>query len=94
MCVFIFKIIFPSFSSLNSSLSCNSVCHCDYVRYMPVCGEDQMTYISPCHAGCKKEFMDLNGRKVCRGLCTIRIYAKFYYFVFSLIMIVPVYPLL
>uniref|UniRef100_A0A1I8NU26 Solute carrier organic anion transporter family member n=1 Tax=Stomoxys calcitrans TaxID=35570 RepID=A0A1I8NU26_STOCA len=50
-------------SVLNTSLSCNSLCHCDYVRYMPVCGEDQMTYISPCHAGCKQEYMDANGVK-------------------------------
>ncbi|XP_075166175.1 solute carrier organic anion transporter family member 74D-like isoform X2 [Haematobia irritans] len=48
---------------LNTTLSCNSICHCDYVRYVPVCGEDQMTYISPCHAGCKKEHMDSNGIK-------------------------------
>lgn len=34
------------------SLTCNSNCHCDYVKYAPVCGEDQRTYISACHAGC------------------------------------------
>ena len=32
--------------------TCNSDCHCDYVKYAPVCGEDQRTYISACHAGC------------------------------------------
>ncbi|XP_059613650.1 solute carrier organic anion transporter family member 3A1-like [Phlebotomus argentipes] len=32
--------------------SCNSDCHCDYVKYAPVCGEDKHTYISACHAGC------------------------------------------
>lgn len=35
---------------------------------MPVCGEDQLTYISPCHAGCKKEHMDASGQKVYRLL--------------------------
>ncbi|XP_005176679.1 solute carrier organic anion transporter family member 74D [Musca domestica] len=53
----------PNESVLNTTLSCNSVCHCDYVRYMPVCGEDQRTYISPCHAGCKGEYMDAKGVK-------------------------------
>lgn len=33
--------------------SCSSQCHCDFVKYSPVCGEDGLTYISPCHAGCK-----------------------------------------
>lgn len=37
--------------SLTAS-TCNSNCHCDYVKYAPVCGEDQRTYISACHAGC------------------------------------------
>uniref|UniRef100_A0A1L8DDZ5 Solute carrier organic anion transporter family member n=2 Tax=Nyssomyia neivai TaxID=330878 RepID=A0A1L8DDZ5_9DIPT len=35
-----------------SLTSCNSNCHCDYVKYAPVCGEDKHTYISACHAGC------------------------------------------
>uniref|UniRef100_A0A1B0CRW9 Solute carrier organic anion transporter family member n=1 Tax=Lutzomyia longipalpis TaxID=7200 RepID=A0A1B0CRW9_LUTLO len=35
-----------------SLTSCNSNCHCDYVKYAPVCGEDMHTYISACHAGC------------------------------------------
>ncbi|XP_073847715.1 solute carrier organic anion transporter family member 74D-like [Musca autumnalis] len=48
---------------LTTTLGCNSACHCDYVRYMPVCGEDMITYISPCHAGCKREHMDSNGIK-------------------------------
>lgn len=29
-----------------------SECHCDHVKYSPICGEDGYTYISPCHAGC------------------------------------------
>lgn len=32
---------------------CNSDCHCDFVKYSPVCGADGITYISACHAGCK-----------------------------------------
>lgn len=32
--------------------SCNADCHCDFVRYSPVCGDDGITYISACHAGC------------------------------------------
>ncbi|XP_049306701.1 solute carrier organic anion transporter family member 4A1 [Bactrocera dorsalis] len=51
-------------SALNSTPTCNSVCHCDYVRYSPVCGENNMTYISPCHAGCKKQYKTASGRKI------------------------------
>lgn len=40
------------FNQGNATDSCNSNCHCDYVKYSPICGEDGMTYISPCHAGC------------------------------------------
>lgn len=32
--------------------SCHADCHCDFVSYSPVCGEDGFTYISACHAGC------------------------------------------
>ncbi|XP_050324322.1 solute carrier organic anion transporter family member 4A1-like [Bactrocera neohumeralis] len=51
-------------SALNSTPTCNSECHCDYVRYSPVCGENNMTYISPCHAGCKKQYKTASGRKI------------------------------
>ncbi|XP_055623979.1 solute carrier organic anion transporter family member 74D-like [Toxorhynchites rutilus septentrionalis] len=36
--------------------TCNSACHCDYVKYSPICGEDGNTYISACHAGCKQQY--------------------------------------
>lgn len=39
-------------SQVNATNYCNTHCHCDYVQYSPVCGEDGVTYISPCHAGC------------------------------------------
>ncbi|XP_053963172.1 solute carrier organic anion transporter family member 3A1-like isoform X1 [Anastrepha ludens] len=51
-------------SAVNSTPTCNSDCHCDYVRYSPVCGENNMTYISPCHAGCKKQHKTASGRKI------------------------------
>lgn len=37
---------------LNFGDTCNSNCHCDYIKYSPVCGIDGRTYISACHAGC------------------------------------------
>lgn len=36
----------------DSKPTCNADCHCDFVRYSPVCGSDGFTYISACHAGC------------------------------------------
>lgn len=35
--------------------TCFSDCNCDYVKYSPVCGEDDRTYISACHAGCSEQ---------------------------------------
>ncbi|XP_059225479.1 solute carrier organic anion transporter family member 74D [Stomoxys calcitrans] len=49
--------------ALDSTPTCNSACGCDYVRYSPVCGENNMTYISPCHAGCKKQHITKTGKK-------------------------------
>lgn len=43
---------------INSDSVCNLGCHCDYVSYTPVCGEDLQTYISPCHAGCLVESVE------------------------------------
>ncbi|XP_046362544.2 solute carrier organic anion transporter family member 2A1-like [Haliotis rufescens] len=33
-------------------LTCTSSCGCDVNDFFPVCGEDGMSYQSPCHAGC------------------------------------------
>ncbi|KAL7736165.1 hypothetical protein ACLKA6_003711 [Drosophila palustris] len=49
---------------LSSDATCNSACSCDYVRYSPICGENNMTYISACHAGCKMEHVRSDGKKV------------------------------
>ena len=36
---------------------CNLNCHCDFVRYQPVCEHDEMkAYFSPCHAGCRRSY--------------------------------------
>lgn len=36
----------------DSPSSCDADCHCDFVKYSPVCGVDGFTYTSACHAGC------------------------------------------
>lgn len=51
------------FSSQNFS-SCNINCNCDYVQYAPICGDNNLTYASSCHAGCSDEFEDENGTKI------------------------------
>ncbi|XP_075240906.1 solute carrier organic anion transporter family member 4A1-like isoform X2 [Convolutriloba macropyga] len=38
--------------------ACNSGCSCDYVYFDPVCGSNDLTYFSPCHAGCYGEELD------------------------------------
>uniref|UniRef100_A0A1B6FLD6 Solute carrier organic anion transporter family member n=1 Tax=Cuerna arida TaxID=1464854 RepID=A0A1B6FLD6_9HEMI len=43
---------------------CNQDCHCNFVKYSPVCSPDGRTFISPCHAGCNDYRMLSNGTKV------------------------------
>lgn len=42
---------YPNGGGLNLTNSCNAECTCTQEYYNPVCAED-MTYFSPCHAGC------------------------------------------
>ncbi|XP_052860263.1 solute carrier organic anion transporter family member 74D-like [Anopheles cruzii] len=42
--------------------TCNVDCNCDFVKYAPICGNDGQTYLSPCHAGCREQFKDPNGK--------------------------------
>lgn len=50
-------------NSMNLNAECNADCHCDFVRYSPVCGNDGYTYISGCHAGCQS-VAKINASKV------------------------------
>ena len=49
-----------SLSVHNYTASCNRPCNCSMDVYDPVCGDDNITYYSPCYAGC----MSLNENKV------------------------------
>ncbi|XP_077990594.1 solute carrier organic anion transporter family member 5A1-like [Glandiceps talaboti] len=40
--------------TINITSQCNSRCQCDPWSYQPVCGENGITYYSPCHAGCQQ----------------------------------------
>lgn len=44
----------PKFSSQNIS-TCNENCNCNAVQFSPVCGENNVTYLTSCHAGCLTE---------------------------------------
>ncbi|XP_054844848.1 solute carrier organic anion transporter family member 1A2-like [Eublepharis macularius] len=43
----------PSFSQENLISSCNSDCNCEANHWDPVCGDNGVTYMSACLAGCK-----------------------------------------
>ncbi|XP_066158162.1 solute carrier organic anion transporter family member 74D-like isoform X1 [Euwallacea fornicatus] len=61
---------------LNPISKCNLNCHCDYVKYNPVCSADgSTTFVSACHAGCKK-VLDVNGTEGFGDCTCIRNQAK------------------
>lgn len=63
----------------DTTTTCNSNCHCDYVKYSPICGEDGKTYISPCHAGCKV-MENPDGQKVNASCALLRLISYFHLF--------------
>ena len=43
----------PSASIVNQrDSSCSVTCRCSAHVYDPICSQEQVTYVSPCHAGC------------------------------------------
>ncbi|KAF6213994.1 hypothetical protein GE061_011723 [Apolygus lucorum] len=50
-------------NELQTTFECNADCHCDFVKYSPVCSYGE-TFISPCHAGCQNYVTFPNGSKI------------------------------
>lgn len=53
-CIFSSQVLSP----------CNQNCNCDFIQFAPICGENNVTYISSCHAGCADEISFENGTKL------------------------------
>ena len=50
---------------------CNRECKCQEEFFIPTCGLDNLTYFSPCHAGCTNYEMEgEDGMKVGGPLCS------------------------
>lgn len=43
---------YPSSLEFPYASTCNDNCHCSLGFQLPVCGTDDVTYLTPCHAGC------------------------------------------
>ena len=51
------------FNSINIGVNqagCNVDCKCSLEYFNPICGSDDLTYISPCHAGCTSHKINSN----------------------------------
>lgn len=60
--------------------TCNQGCSCD-VDYEPICANHFEIYFSPCHAGCKTSYKDMENKTVsCYHFCCC---SKLLLFVFS-----------
>ncbi|KAI5109325.1 solute carrier organic anion transporter family member 2B1, partial [Silurus meridionalis] len=54
--------VYPYSGSSGSTLPCHSNCSCTKSVFNPVCGEDNIEYLSPCHAGCTSFTKDPKNR--------------------------------
>ncbi|KAL1493462.1 hypothetical protein ABEB36_011509 [Hypothenemus hampei] len=55
---------FFSNGEISTVTECSSNCHCNFVKYNPVCSSDgTTTFVSACHAGCKK-VMNINESEI------------------------------
>ncbi|KAL7736164.1 hypothetical protein ACLKA6_003710 [Drosophila palustris] len=53
--------------SMAVTSDCTAACHCEFVHYSPICSPNNVTYISPCHAGCTGKSKDLQGHTIYTG---------------------------
>ncbi|XP_001975178.3 solute carrier organic anion transporter family member 5A1 [Drosophila erecta] len=56
-----------SLSIVPTGDSCSASCDCEYVYYAPVCSPENITFISPCHAGCTEKVIDALGKAIYTG---------------------------
>lgn len=56
---------------VNLTSSCNFGCDCDVNNVEPVCGNNGLTYYSPCHAGCTATFSSNYTNCACKYLLII-----------------------
>lgn len=60
----LFRPPYRTLVDINKSSPCNNLCHCNSLEYDPVCGIDEVSYFSPCHAGCTKRTINEGLKRV------------------------------